>query len=366
METSLALGYTNKPWGDMLYEEEQNRKMAFLRMPRAEWLACVNAYFNRLRGNGSALLSALAWFQQMEAERNAVAPAPAPEMDEDTRNWRVWQDMVEEPWKYGSDIGEWLEVDEEVRRGPKRWRVDAYWNAKVREMQEVEQNAAATKIQALWRGHNLRFVLGPRFNCACCLKRELCWTPWEDRMHWLCGECAREWAVSLRVLAEEEEREVHRISEDTAATKLQALWRGYVARRTLETAHLACERCNVRVLCEDEIYVPCYGHTWVCRACKVDEAEWEVAVAAVDAEEEDMCADCGDEMAMYGAKVGDCWFCPECIHDWTVCGDCHHAMRVGATCDNHCRQCGDSLENATNTLGYCSDDCMFAWQASHD
>jgi uncharacterized Zn ribbon protein len=293
METSLASGYTNKPWGDMLYEEEQNRKLAFLQMPRAEWLACVNAYFNRLRGNGSALVSALAWFRRMETERNAVAPAPAPEMDEDTRNWRVWQDMAEEPWKYGSDIGEWLEVDEEVRRGPKRWRVDAYWNAKVREMQEVEQNAAATKIQALWRGHNLRFVLGPRFNCACCLKRELCWTPWEDRMHWLCGECAREWAVSLRVLAEEEEREAE-------------------LRREFE-----------EVLCDD----------------------------------------CGDEVVMYGERVGDLFLCPECIHDWTECPRRDHAVRNGG---GDCRQCQASLVNATNTLGYCSDDCMFAWQASHD
>jgi hypothetical protein len=353
MESLLALGNMNKPWGDMLYEDEQNRKLAFLRMPRAEWLACVNAYFNRLRGNGAALLSALAWFQQMEAERAAfnAPPAPVPEMDEATRNWRVWQDMVEEPWKYGSDIGEWLEVDEELRRGPKRWRVDAYWNAKVREMQEVEQNAAATKIQALWRGHNLRYVLGPRFNCSRCLKHGVCPTEGMDRYTWFCAECTGElWGED---------------SEEVAATKIQACWRGCKARLALATAPLACERCKVRVLCEDEVYVPYHGHTWVCRACKVDDAQWEVAVAAVDAEEEDTCADCGDEMAMYGAKVGDCWFCPECIHDWAPCTLCGQAVLRGTTCRNHCRNCGDSLENATSTLGYCCTDCEYDWQQGH-
>jgi hypothetical protein len=140
MET---LAYDNtKPWGDKLYEEEQTK---VLQMSRAEWITYINAAFARLRGNGAALIQTLAWATQMGT------PEPAPEMDEDTRNWRVWKDMVEEPSKYGSDIGEWLQLDEEVRRGPKRWRVDAYWNAKVREIQ-VREAEAATKIQALWRG----------------------------------------------------------------------------------------------------------------------------------------------------------------------------------------------------------------------
>lgn len=303
METSLALGNMTKPWGDMLYEDEQNRKLALLRMPQPEWLACVNAYFNRLRGNGAALISALAWVTQVSAERVAFqAPAaPAPEMDEDTRNWRVWRDMVEEPWKYGSDIGEWLELDEQLRRGPKRWRVDAYWNAKVREMEAEEQEAAAIKIQALWRGHTLRYVLAPRFNCACCLKRELCWTPWEDRMHWLCGECAREWAVVLRTIAEEEEREV----------ELEEL------RREIEAA---------------------------------------------ESDPMEFCDDCGEEVVMYGAKVGELWLCPECIHDWTTCTRCDRAVRHESRCDNHCVECGEELTGLGKTDGFCSGDCMYAYR----
>lgn len=301
METSLAYSNT-KPWGDMLYEDEQNRKLAFLRMPEPEWLACVNAYFTRLRGNGRALLSALAWFQQMEVERAAFNTplAPAPEMDEPTRDWRVWQDMVAEPWKYGSDIGEWLEIDESLRRGPKRWRVDAHWNAKVREMEAEEQAAAVTKIQALWRGHQTRSELAPRFNCARCLSHEVCWVPFEDRDHWLCEPCAREWAVALRVLAEEEEREVE-----------------------LE--------------------------------------EIRAQIEAEDSDPMEVCEDCGEEVEMYGTTVGHLWLCPDCIHDWTECPRCPRAMRVGGRCDNHCLECGDDLTGLGQTNDFCSGDCQYAY-----
>lgn len=282
METSLAYDNT-KPWGDLLYEEEQNRKMAFLRMPQPEWFACVNAYFNRLKGNGSALISALAWFQDMEGKRNAVQapPAPVPEMDEDTRNWRVWRDMVEDPEKYGSDIGEWVALDEEVRRGPKRWRVDAYWNAKVREIEE-EQADAATRIQALWRGYITRYVLAPRFNCARCLKHCACPTEWDDPMTWICADCTVEWNDALRKLGEE-----------------------------------------------------------------------------LEAEEEDACGDCGDELVSYAARMGDTWFCPACIHDWEPCPRCPRAKRVGGRCDNHCRVCGDELTGMGGGHGgFCCYECQ--------
>ena len=295
MESLTTLLGNTKPWGDMLYEDEQNRKLALLQMPRPEWLARVNAHFNRLRALG---------FHPLEPGEGAAfnsPPAPAPEMDEETRNWRVWQDMVEEPWKYGSDIGEWLEIDESLRRGPKRWRVDAYWNAKVREMEAEEQEAAATKIQALWRGHNLRYVMGPRFNCACCLKRELCWVPWYNRMRWLCETCAREWAVSLRVLAEEEEREAE-----------------------LEELRRECDAENL--------------------------------------DEEDVCEDCGEETVMYGTTVGHLHLCPDCVHDWTECSRCDHAMRVGGRCDNHCVECGDELTGLGQTNGFCSGDCAYAYR----
>jgi hypothetical protein len=303
METLTTLLGNTKPWGDMLYEDEQHRKQALLRMPEPEWLACVNAYFTRLRGNGRALVSALSWFTRMEAERAAVqAPEPVPEMDEVTRNWRVWQDMVEEPEKYGSDIGDWVALDEEVRRGPKRWRVDAYWYDIVRAMEAEEQANAATKIQALWRGHQTRYELAPRFTCARCLTHTVCWVAWEDREHWLCEPCACEWSAALRELGEQLE-----VEEELAA---------YEAR---------------------------------------------VQEDREQGLEDEVCAECGDDIVQYAAKVGGEWFCAACIHNWTECDRCSRAVGLGDRCDNHCKECGDSLTGLGVTNDFCSGDCHYSY-----
>jgi hypothetical protein len=320
METPLAYNATAS-WADMLYEEEQNRKTAFLRMPRAEWLASVNAYFNTLRGNGAALLSALAWFTQMEAARERAQMPVAPVVvDDETRNWRVWQDMVEEPSKYGSDIGEWMELDEELRRGPKRWRVDAYWNAKAREAEQRETEAA-TAIQALWRGVKAR----QHFACGTCEATPLVAAEWDAKTPGLCRECA-------------------------AATKLQALWRGHNLRYVMGP-RFNCARCLAHGVCptegEDRM-------TWFCAEC-TDEM-WDEVEVGVE------CAGCGSDEAMYGAKVADLWLCPSCIHDWTECPRCDRAMNYDAGCDNHCRECGDELTGLGQTNGFCCGDCHYAWQ----
>ena len=307
METLTTLLGNTKPWGDMLYEDEHTRKLAILRMPEPEWFACVNAYFTTLRGNGRALLSALTWFTRMERERAAFAvPQPAaPVMEETTRDWRVWQDMVEEPEKYGSDIGEWLEVDEEVRRGPKRWRVDAYWYDIVRAMEAEEQTAAATKLQALWRGHQTRYELAPRFNCARCLTHEVCWVAWEDRTQWLCTECAHEWSAQLRALGEQLEREAE--EEEELAL--------YELRRQLDAENVG--------------------------------------------EDDEICRDCGGDIVQYAAKIGESWFCPACIHDWEPCSKCNHAQRVGARCENHCLECDGDMEGLPGD--FCCGDCHYAY-----
>lgn len=304
-----ALTYNNtRPWGDMLYEDEQNRRLAFLRMPRPEWLACVNAYFNRLRGNGSALIGALAWFQQMEAQRAAFnTPAPVPVVDDDTRNWRVWKDMVEEPEKYGEDIGQWIELDEEVRRGPKRWRVDAHWNNVVRQIEEG-QTMAATRIQSLWRGHVARTVMAERFNCGRCLTHVACSAYLEDDNMYVCRECKMEWDALWRQLG-----------EDLAAEE--------------EAAELHEE---MRRLADE--------------------------LNAEEDPSEDHCDDCGEEVVMYGAKVGELHLCPQCIHDWEVCTECDRAKPLGGRCDNHCSECREPLTGmGGGCSGFCSAECRLEY-----
>ena len=309
MDTTLA--HCNMPWGDMLYEEQQNRKTAILRMPEPEWLACVNAYFTTLKGNGSALISALAWANEMSGRRAEFqSPKPATmgqPMPDEERNWRVWKDMVEEPEKYGSDIGEWTALDEEVRRGPKRWRVAAHWYGKVREFEESEYSPAATKIQSVWRGHVARSLLAHRFTCARCLAHGVCIHPWTEPDSYICTACDTEWTTMLKVLGHELEQ-------------------------------------------EDEEY-----HAWL------EDYEAREAEDRAQGLEEEVCADCGEDIVMYAAKVGGEWFCAECIHDWSECDRCTRAIRLGTRCDNHCRECGDDLTGLGPTNGFCSGDCHYSY-----
>lgn len=250
-------------WYDLMVGEEERKSDAYVRMTASEWKKAAQEIIRTWTGDLRACIN---YLDEMDAKR-AATPAPQPEpvpVSEDERNWRVWKDMVEEPWKYGSDIGEWIALDEEVRRGPKRWRVDAYWNGKVRELEEQEA-AAATKIQALWRGYQARYEIEPQVTCTHCLVRGLV------SADGLCVEC---------------------IDASTAeATAVQP------------------------------------------------------------------CGNCGEEVFVYGAQVGDIYLCPECVHDWTTCTRCDRAIRYGSRCDNHCLDCGDTLED-TCLSAFCCGDCQ--------
>jgi len=49
-------------------------------------------------------------------------------------NFNVWKDMAEEPWKYGDDIEDWLDLDAELQQAPGRWRLEAFWDAEEKRM----------------------------------------------------------------------------------------------------------------------------------------------------------------------------------------------------------------------------------------
>ena len=136
---------------------------------------------------------------------------------QDPPQLRYYRDVADEPWKYGDDAFEqWNALDDDLPNYPGRWRVAAYWAR--REDEEIleparqrlndlltkaqseftEKMAAATKIQALVRGHQLRCSV--RFmDCAECLKhgaaphevegRNLCRTCY-DTLGWQeCSHC---------------------------------------------------------------------------------------------------------------------------------------------------------------------------------
>jgi hypothetical protein len=100
---------------------------------------------------------------------------------------RYYKDVADEPWKYGDDaFDQWLALDNDLPAYPGRWRVAAYWTRREEEeiLEPARQRlydlltraqsefmarvAAATKIQALVRGHQVRSTV--RFmDCAECL-----------------------------------------------------------------------------------------------------------------------------------------------------------------------------------------------------
>lgn len=116
-----------------------------------------------------------------------------------------YKDIADEPWKYGDDaFKQWLALDNALPDIPGRWRVAAYWAR--REEEEVNEPArqrlfdlltraqaayeakvaAATKIQALVRGHQLRCSV--RFmDCAECLQHGV--APHEVEGRNLCRTC---------------------------------------------------------------------------------------------------------------------------------------------------------------------------------
>lgn len=208
-------------WSDIIAEEEENSRV----MTVVEWRNEVNKML-RAAPRGQ-IVNVLASIMKMDKLRAApavevkVLPKTQEEVD-----WSLWQDMVDEPEKYGDDIIEWLELDESLRAGPKRWRVEAFWHRKVQEMEAVEKEAqapwraiysraakeaavagdrawvirdvkrhlarfhgAARCIQAAVRGHQVRSRLA-HLNCCMCLAHRIC--PLRTDVGMMCRECARQ------------------------------------------------------------------------------------------------------------------------------------------------------------------------------
>jgi hypothetical protein len=184
------------------------------------------------------MASTLAFVRNMDDLRAAPIAAPTssatPEPKTESEvDCKLWQDMVEDPAKYGDDIVEWLELDEKLRAGTKRWRVAAYWlrkeqeeEDKKREMEEafesycapykalyskVAKEAAAkgmqdwlrrdiarftarirnavVTIQAAVRGHLVRSK-SQHLNCCMCLAHTVC--PLETDHGMMCRACGEQ------------------------------------------------------------------------------------------------------------------------------------------------------------------------------
>lgn len=125
-------------------------------------------------------------------------------LQKEESSFALWKDMVEDPSKYGDDIEDWLALDDELRAGPGRWRIDAYWR---REQQAVDwanlehllqmawhkfltrKERFATRIQALWRGHSVRQRI-PWRDCCMCLAHHT--SPIEIDVGYMCRKCSQD------------------------------------------------------------------------------------------------------------------------------------------------------------------------------
>jgi hypothetical protein len=221
-----------------MYEREYAQKMHYILMPQEQWESGAASHLAAHPRNWAvhqwiAKTQAARLEYQQRASQRVVVEMP----DADELTFRVWKDMIEEPCKYGDDIVEWLELDEAVMRGPKRWRAGAYWQkredeynakewqrvlgllAKAAEQQQIwreealaRKTAAAARIQAAWRAYAVR-----------------CW----------------EQAI---------------VRENALATRIQALWRGYSTR--VRQTWRDCAKCLKHGICVETL-----GDEHVCRCC---------------------------------------------------------------------------------------------------
>ena len=169
---------TVRRWGDWTVQDDEDRTEHLLRMTDAQWNEYAKRAITGNRGRGD-LRPVLNWIDATEARRaeaRAVAPtqvAPPKNMSPNAVMFRVWKDMASEPSKYGDDDWEeWVAMDKQLRSGPGRWRIEAFWNEQ--EEMEAPRRLAyyATRIQAAWRGHQVRDTqIG--LSCEDCLARTL-------------------------------------------------------------------------------------------------------------------------------------------------------------------------------------------------
>lgn len=67
--------------------------------------------------------------------------------------YQVWEDLIDEPWKYGDDVCEWLDIDDRLRNGPEQARMDSYWQLYKERQEEADtrRDRDALKQCKLWQ-----------------------------------------------------------------------------------------------------------------------------------------------------------------------------------------------------------------------
>jgi hypothetical protein len=239
-----------RSWFTIETEEENRQTTQLLRMTAAEWREEGNRIIRAWKGRD--IRPCLDYLNRIEHERaiyveeQEPAPVVVQPLSEFDSDFLAWLDMVEEPWKYGDSIVEWLDLDAKLTSGPGRWRVGAYWyrrqgeeDARQAELvgpwreiyskvakeaavagdrawvrrdikrhvarfraETAERNArraaAATRIAAAVRGHQLR-TANPCLSCCLCLSHRI--SPVKTEFGQMCRGCV-EHGLNIGVLSD--------------------------------------------------------------------------------------------------------------------------------------------------------------------
>jgi hypothetical protein len=225
--TSMSLLLTpvdsTRSWFDIIAELEDRTRTRLLRLSAAEWKEEGRRLVQAHRGRDiEHCLKYLADMDRLRADYVASQAAPPQRpaarrrSSPFSRDFAFWRDVVEEPHKYGTDTLErWLVLDDKLRSGPGRWRVDAYWFAKDQEVEDLrraEEEAEAEELAAAQAPFRALYS-----QCAA-------QAAWNGEKAWWCRDMRRVCA------AYRAERAALAARRSDAATRIAAAVRGHLAR----------------------------------------------------------------------------------------------------------------------------------------
>lgn len=167
----------NVEWGKLVLEEQERRYLPLLQMDTEVWTQWAR-HCVQTSPNPRKVIPFLDFIESLRRLYISPAmriPTPPPTPDTLQLDMDLLEHMVDEPEKYGDDIVEALELEQQLLQTRKAWRVRAMWIRKEDEERDAKALAceqtkyiAATKIQAVWRGFETR--CSQRWtDCARCL-----------------------------------------------------------------------------------------------------------------------------------------------------------------------------------------------------
>jgi hypothetical protein len=189
-------------WGDFQTKEDERLNHRWVAMPEDRW----QDYTRRQIRYAKNVSAAVRWVNRMTTKREQYIPTqpfyPIRVVEHEPlhTDFLTLEDMADEPWKYGDDVFETIELEEKLNKTPKAWRVHALWLRKAKEDEKTlyeECIPKLVKFQALVRGHQTRCRNGWT-SCAHCLCHRVStwWAGDEERP--VCEECYNQIRENLR------------------------------------------------------------------------------------------------------------------------------------------------------------------------